>query len=124
MFKKKKIVIIEDDKILLKALNVELLGDEFEVFSAIDGCAGLELILKEKPDLILLDLVMPKLDGFAVLSALKNNKDTVHIPVIILSNLTQDDDVKRGLELGAKDYIKKTSTDLRELTKKINHFLS
>jgi DNA-binding response OmpR family regulator len=124
MSKAKKIVVVEDDKILLKALNVELLSDDFEVFSAIDGEAGLSLIAREKPDLVLLDLVMPKMDGFEVLTALKKNKDTKDIPVIILSNLTQAEDVKKGMTLGAIDYYKKTLTDLSDLTKKIKNILA
>jgi DNA-binding response OmpR family regulator len=124
MAKTKKIAIIEDDKILLKALNVELLSSNFEVFSATDGLAGLELVKKEKPDLVLLDFVLPKMHGFEVLQALKGNKSTCNIPVVILSNLGQDSDIKKGLELKAKDYYKKASTDLSELTKKITKILA
>lgn len=120
----KKIVVIEDDRILLKALNVELLSDNFEVLSASDGVAGLELVKKEKPNLVLLDLVLPKMHGFDVLKALKEDKTTKKIPVVILSNLGQDSDVKKGLELGAKDYYKKAATDLSDLAKKIKKILA
>ncbi|MCK5211924.1 response regulator [Candidatus Parcubacteria bacterium] len=119
MSKTYKIVILEDDRILLKALNIELLSSGFEVLSATDGESGLKLISREKPDLVLLDLVMPKIDGFEVLTKLKKNKDTKNIPVIILSNLGQDEEIKKGLKLGALDYYKKASTDLRELSNKI-----
>jgi DNA-binding response OmpR family regulator len=124
MSKLYKIVILEDDRILLKALNVELLSSGFEVFSAIDGRSGLKLISEEKPDLVLLDLIMPKIHGFEVLTKLKKNKDTKNIPVIILSNLGQDEEIKKGMELGALDYYKKASTDLSELSDKIKKSLS
>ncbi len=115
----KKIIVVEDDPLLLKALNIELLSNDFEVLSAKDGEAGLQLIRKEKPDLVLLDLVLPKMHGFEVLKSLKNDKNTEEIPVIILSNLGQFSDVKKGLDLGAKDYYVKASTDLSELSEKI-----
>lgn len=115
----KKIIVVEDDPLLLKALNIELLSNDFEVLSAKDGEAGLQLIRKEKPDLVLLDLVLPKMHGFEVLKSLKNDKNTEEIPVIILSNLGQFSDIKKGLDLGAKDYYVKASTDLSELSGKI-----
>ena len=119
-----KIVVVEDDRILLKALNVELLSGNFEVLSASDGEAGLALVKKEKPDLVLLDLVLPKMHGFDVLAALKQGKTTKQIPVVILSNLGQDSDIKKGMELGAKDYYQKASTDLSDLANKIKKILS
>jgi len=123
MSKSKKIIILEDDHILLKALNIELISNGFEVLSATDGVAGIKIIEKEKPDLVLLDLVMPKMHGFEVLKKLKNNKNTKNIPVIILSNLGQEEEVKKGMELGAFDYYKKASTDLNELSDKIKKSL-
>ena len=123
MSKSKKIIILEDDRILLKALNIELISNGFEVLSATDGVSGIKIIEKEKPDLILLDLVMPKMHGFEVLKKLKNNKNTKNIPVIILSNLGQEEEIKKGMELGAFDYYKKASTDLSELSDKIKKSL-
>ena len=119
----KKIVVVEDDQILLKALNIGLLSNDFEVLSAKDGEAGLDVVKKEKPDLVLLDLILPKMHGFEVLKALKSDKSTKNIPVIILSNLGQDSDVEKGMDLGAKDYFVKASTDLSELAEKINKIL-
>ena len=120
----KKILVIEDEQILLRALNVELLSQGFEVLSAKDGETGLRLINEEKPGLVLLDLILPKMHGFEVLKAIKSNEDTREIPVIILSNLGQDSDIKKGLELGAEGYFIKASTDLSELSKKINKILT
>ncbi len=119
----KKIIVIEDEQILLRALNVELLSQGFEVLSAKDGETGLRLINEEKPGLVLLDLILPKMHGFEVLKAIKSNEDTREIAVIILSNLGQDSDIKKGLELGAEGYFIKASTDLSELSKKINKIL-
>ena len=119
----KKIIVVEDEDVLVKALSIELLGAGFEVSSALDGEAGLALIQKEKPDLVLLDLTMPKLPGFEVLKKLKEEASTKHIPVVILSNLGQDEDKKKGLELGAVDYFVKSSTDLSLLTEKIKKIL-
>jgi DNA-binding response OmpR family regulator len=120
----KKILVVEDEQILLRALNVELLSQGFEVLSAKDGETGLRLINEEKPGLVLLDLILPKMHGFEVLKAIKSNEDTREIPVIILSNLGQDSDIKKGLELGAEGYFIKASTDLSELSKKINKILT
>jgi DNA-binding response OmpR family regulator len=121
---KKKIVLIEDDQILLKALNMELLKQGYEILSSIDGQNGLALVKKEMPDLIILDLVLPKMHGFNVLEMLKVDANTRKIPVIILSNLGQIDDVKKGIKLGAEDYYIKASTDLSDLSKKIKKLLA
>ena len=114
-----KIIVLEDEHVLQKALSIELLGAGFEVLSALDGEAGLALVKKELPDLVLLDLTMPKMNGFDVLKNLKEDVNTKSIPVIILSNLGQDEDKEKGLALGAKDYYVKSSTDLSLLTEKI-----
>jgi len=120
----KKILVVEDEQILLRALNVELLSQGFEVLSAKDGETGLRLINEEKPGLVLLDLILPKMHGFEVLKAIKSNEDTKEIPVIILSNLGQDSDIKKAEELGAAGYFVKASTDLSELSKIINKILT
>jgi DNA-binding response OmpR family regulator len=120
----KKIIVIEDEQILLRALNVELLSQGFEVLSAKDGESGLRLIIEQLPQLVLLDLILPKLHGFEVLKALKDNEKTKDIPVIILSNLGQDSDIKKAKELGAADYFVKASTDLSRLSNIINIILN
>jgi len=115
----KKIVVIEDDEILLKAINIELLSSGFKVFSATNGEAGLKLIKSNKPDLIILDLVMPKMDGFEVLKLLQNDKELDKIPVIVLSNLSQKDEVDKAMALGANDFFEKATTNLGNLSDKI-----
>ena len=119
----KKLIIVEDEAILQKAMSIELLGPEVQVLAASDGEAGLSLIQKEHPDLVLLDLMLPKLGGFEVLKKLKEDAATKDIKVVILSNLGQDEDKKKGLELGAVDYYVKSSTDLSDLSEKVKGLL-
>jgi len=119
-----KILVVEDEPILLRALNVELLSQGFEVISAKDGETAIKLVNEENPRLVLLDLIMPKLNGFEVLKEIKRNDKTKSIPVIILSNLGQEKDMQQVFELGAEDYFVKASTDLGELSKKINDILN
>lgn len=118
-----KVIIVEDEAVLQKALSIEALGAGFTVFTAGNGEAGLELIRKEKPDAVLLDLMLPKMNGFDVLAALKKDDATKNIPVIILSNMGQDEDRKKGLALGAADYFVKSNTDLEALTEKIKKMI-
>lgn len=119
----KTLVLVEDEQILQKALCIELLDAGLRVLSASDGQAGLALIRKEKPALVLLDIMLPKMTGFEVLAAMKEDKALKNIPVIVLSNASQEDERKKGLELGALDYYVKSSTDLTDLTEKITSLL-
>lgn len=119
----KKIVVVEDELALLKALNIELLSHGYDVSSATDGEAGLKLIRKELPGVVLLDLVLPKKTGFAVLEQLKKDKRTKRIPVIILSNLDKPEDRARGLKLGAATYFVKANIDLGAVVSKIKTIL-
>ena len=119
-----KIALIEDDKILSKALVAELGDAGFDVSQAFDGEAGLELVKKEHPDLVLLDLILPKKHGFEVLEELKKSSDTQNIPVIILTLLGEDGDIKKGLQLGADDYLVKSSHAVTEIIEKVKDFLA
>jgi len=119
-----KILIVEDDKFLRELISQKLSKqDEFEVVEAIDGEKGLKKIEEEKPDLILLDLILPGIDGFEVLSKAKDNPETSSIPVIILSNLGQKDEIERGLKLGANDYLVKAHFTLGEIIEKVQEVL-
>lgn len=115
----KKILVAEDDKFLSNAYKIKLTKAGFEVKIVTNGEEALAEIATYKPDLILLDLVMPKKDGFAVLEEIRGSS----IPIIIASNLGQEEDVKRGLSLGAKDYFVKTDVQLDEIIAKINKYL-
>ena len=119
-----KILFIEDEQALQKALG-DILGEEgYEVISALDGETGLRLAKTEKPDLILLDIVLPKIGGFEVLKKLKEDPETEEIPVIILTNLEEIEDVEKALRLGATTYLVKTEYSLEEVIEKIKKSLN
>src|SRR3989338_34909 len=105
--KKTKILIVEDEEILLTALSEELKQEGFDAIGAKDGLEGVEKAAAEQPDLILMDLVMPKLDGIGALRQLKESDQTKNIPVVILTNLSDYDKVSDALSLGAMDYLVK-----------------
>lgn len=119
----KKILVVEDDIFLLNAYRVKLTKGGFEIKTATDGNEALAALKDFVPDLILLDLVMPGKDGFAVLEELKVSPKWTKIPVIIASNLGQKEDIEKGLKMGAADYIIKSDISLSDLTGKINRIL-
>ena len=121
---KRKILFIDDDNFLRKVYQAELSDHGYEVILAADGEEGLEKAALEDPDLILLDMIMPKKNGFEVLTELQRNPKTRNIPVIILSNLGQEDDKKKGIDLGAVDYLKKDSITLDILVDRVNQYLN
>ncbi len=121
--KKTKILIVEDEEILLTALAEELKQEGFDAVGAHDGEEGVAMAASEKPDLILLDLVMPKLDGIGALKQMKENDQTKDIPVVILTNLSDYDKVSDALSLGAMDYLVKANYRLEELVSKIKTVL-
>ena len=119
----KKILFVEDEPTLQKAVGEILTQEGFQVFSALDGEKGLELIKKEKPDLILLDLILPKKDGFEVLKEMKENEELKNIPVIVLTNLEGMGDVEKALSLGATTYLIKANYELDDVVKRIKQIL-
>ncbi len=121
--KKTTLVVIEDDKFLIKAYQIKFNSAGFNIISATDGAAGLELARKELPALIILDLMLPKMNGFEFLKAIKADEKTRHIPVIILSNLGQQGDREKALSLGAADYLVKTDYKLEEIVNKIKELV-
>ncbi len=116
----KKILIIEDDKFLRELISQKLLKEGYVVNEAIDGEDGIKKTREDKPDLILLDLILPGIDGFEVLSQIKTDPSLATIPVIILSNLGQREDVEKGLKLGAVDYLIKAHFTPGEIIEKVN----
>ena len=121
--KKIKVLIIEDDSYILDMYKIKFESSNFEVISASDGAEGLKILEKKKPDIILLDIIMPKMDGFGVLKAIKSNSAIAKIPVVLLTNLGQRGDIEKGLELGATSYIIKAHFTPSEIVKKINDIL-
>ncbi|NUM25531.1 MAG: response regulator [Candidatus Buchananbacteria bacterium] len=120
MAKSKTILLVEDDEFLAELYATKLSLEGYEVFLANDGEKGFKMAKEKKPDLILLDIILPKMDGFEVLSKIKSDKEIKNIPVVLLTNLSQKDEVKRGLDLGASDYLIKAHFMPSEVVKKIN----
>ena len=118
-----RILLIEDDKFLRKACEVGLKKRGFTVFTAIDGEEGLRQARASAPDLILLDLLMPKLSGLETLEALKNDEQTSGIPVVILSNSSIDADIQKAKTLGAAGYLVKASLSLQQLAEHVASYL-
>jgi len=119
----RKILVAEDDKFLLNIYKTKLTKEGFEVVTAEDGEEVIEKLNDTKYDLLILDLMMPKKDGFQVLEYIKSKKILKDTPIIIASNLGQKEDIDRALALGAQDYIIKSQTPLSELMTKINTYL-
>ncbi len=118
-----KILFIEDEFALQKTLGEALQQEGYKVIAALDGEAGLRLAKSEKPDLILLDLVLPKVHGFTVLKQLKEEETTKTIPVIVLTHLEEMEDINKAIELGATTYLVKAQYSLEEVLEKIKKAL-
>lgn len=118
-----KLVIVEDEDILLKVLKEKFEKAGFEVAIATDGEQAMTIIKSVRPDIVLLDLVLPKLDGYAVLEYLKADLELKAIPVIVLSSFEQDGEIKRALQLGAVDYLVKTQHPINEVVDKVKEAL-
>lgn len=116
------ILIVEDDEILLRALYILFHDKEYTIATATDGSTAIEMARRLKPNVILLDLLLPKMDGFDVLKNLKSDPKLKSIPVVVLSNLGDTADIRRATELGASDYFVKANTNLSELAEKIKKY--
>lgn len=116
---KVKILIIEDDKSLVSILKQALIGEKFEVVLANSADEGLDQAMIAKPDVILLDVLLPGKTGFEFLREMKQNSELAEIPVIILSNLGQDEEIKTGLSLGAASYLVKADFTIDEVVAEI-----
>lgn len=114
-----KILVVEDDKFLRELITQKLAREGYDVKEAVDGEDGVVKVKEEKPDIILLDLILPGIDGFEVLTKIKEDSEVEHIPVIILSNLGQREDIERGLKLGAVDFLIKAHFTPREVIERI-----
>lgn len=119
----KTILIIEDESALQKTLG-DVLGQEgFVILPALDGESGLRFAKEKLPDVILLDLILPKANGFDVLKSLKEQEETKHIPVVVLTNLESMEDVQKALDLGAMTYLVKSNYTLEEVVEKVKQAL-
>ena len=120
----RRVLLAEDDRFLRKAAETALKRHGFVVVAAVDGEEALRLARAEPPDLVLLDLIMPKMQGFEVLRALKSDPATAPIPVVILSNLGQDGDVKQAMDAGAAGYFVKANLSLQDLVKRVGELVA
>jgi DNA-binding response OmpR family regulator len=120
-----KVLLVEDDNFLRSICSQKLIKEGFEVVEAVDGVQALKEMEKIKPDVILLDLVMPSMDGFEVLAKIRNHQDKkiAVTPVIILSNLGQDEEIKKALSLGANMFLVKANFTTGEIVKKVKKLL-
>lgn len=115
----KKILLVEDERTLRDMYSLKLTKEGYEVTSAEDGEQAIELAKSSKPDLILLDVILPKIDGFAVLDTLRKTKNFAKTPIIMLTNLGQKEDLEKGKNAGATDYLIKADTTPAGIAKKV-----
>lgn len=123
MNEKKKILIVEDDEHIAKVYRLKLETEGMNPIIAFDGEEAAKKIFSEKPDLVLLDLMLPKKDGFWVLDKVRQNKEFIKVPIIVLSNLWEQTDKERALVLGANDYLVKIDTTIQEVVDKIKSYI-
>jgi len=121
--KKKKILIIEDEALQLKLLGDVFAAEGFDVLKAGDGEEGLRVALKERPDLILLDIILPRMNGITVLKELRKDSWGKNVPVVILTNLVEVEKAKEALEEGVYDFLIKANCSLDEIVKKVKEGL-
>lgn len=119
-----KILVVEDDKFLSNVYRLKLQKAGFEVVTAEDGDQAVEKIKSENFDLVILDLIIPKIDGFTVLSEIKSQEKYKKLPVLVASNLGQIEDVNRAMKLGANDFVVKSDTSLDILIEKIKKLIT
>ena len=121
--KKKNILLIEDEEMLASMYETKFTNEGYEIHKALDGESGLKLAAEHQPDLILLDIIMPKLDGFSVLKKIKEDPKLKNVPVVLLTNLGQDEDIEKGNKLGAAGYLVKANLTPGEVIEKIKQYL-
>ena len=119
----KTALVVEDDNFLIKAYEAHLAKAGFHVRTALDGVEAVESLKKVMPDIILLDLVMPRMDGFDVLEEMQKKSEWKKIPIVVLSNLGQESDRDRSLKLGAVEYIVKSDFSLQQTVDLISKHL-
>lgn len=119
----KTILFIEDEQALQRTMGMALQSGGYEVLQALNGEDGVRIAKEKHPDLILLDLILPRIDGFGVLKQVKEDSDIEDIPVIVLTNLESADDVDKALELGATTYLVKANYNLEDVLGKVKAVL-
>ena len=120
----KRITLIEDDRFLSSLIKARLEKEGYIVTQGFDGEEAIKILRQSKPNLIVLDLIMPKVTGFEVLEAISISPDLTGTPVVILSNLAQDSDVQKAKSLGATEYFVKVRVSIDDVIKKVKNILS
>jgi two-component system phosphate regulon response regulator PhoB len=123
MDNKKKVMIVEDDAVLVNALTLALEDKGYDLSVATDGEEAEKMIMQIKPDLILLDLLLPIKSGFEVLKVVRGNPDTKDISVVVLTNFEQETSVDEGMRLGVKDYVVKANIDIKDIPEIVKKYL-
>lgn len=121
--RKKRILIVEDEPFLVEMYKARFEQENYKVDVAFDGTGVIDAIQKNKPDIVLLDIVMPEKDGFAVLRELKTRKDLHMTPILVFSNLAQDEEIKKGLDLGADKYFIKSEYTPSQLVSEVEKMI-
>lgn len=121
--KDKKVMIIEDDKFFISLIAKKLSDSGFTSLFANDGKMAFEVLAKQTPDIILLDIMLPDIDGFEILTRLKKDEQLKNIPVVFLSNLGSKEDINHGKELGATDFLIKATVTMDEVVKEVEKVL-
>ena len=121
--KKATILLIEDDPTLVEMYSMKFKESGYSVVTSMKGAEGLEIAKKGEFDILLLDIILPEIDGFAILETLRKNEPTKKKPIIMLSNLGQDTDLEKGKKLGATDYFVKADFTPTEILKKVEEVL-
>lgn len=124
MTKKRRILLIEDDQLMIRLYKTKFALEDFQLDIATNGPRALKLAASDPPDVILLDIVMPGMDGFEVLKRLKEDRETKDIPVIVLTAISGErEEIERAMKLGAADFIKKTAHTPRQVVEKVESAL-
>lgn len=119
-----KILFVEDDPLIVKIYSTRLTADGYQVLAAENGEEGLRIAEQELPDLVVLDIMMPKMDGYAVLEKIRANEKLSLIPILIYSNLTQEEEIARAKKMGATEFITKANVSPTEMVAKIKQYLT
>ncbi|MEI6420449.1 MAG: response regulator [bacterium] len=121
--KGRKVMIVEDDKFFISLISKKLSDNGLPVIAANDGKSALELVVKENPDIIILDIMLPDMDGFEILKQIKQLPERINIPVVFLSNLGSREDIMKGKELGATNFLIKATVTMDEVLQEIVRIL-
>jgi len=118
-----KILLIEDDPLIVKIYTTRLTADGYNVFSAENGEDGLAVAEKEIPDLVVLDIMMPRIDGYGVLEKIRSNPQLKHIPILVYSNLAVEEEIARAKNMGANEFVVKADLSPTEMVHKIKSYV-